>query len=189
MKDAVDAFLRFTDKPILATKDAVTVGLSQACRDGLIGLARGPSIQNLQAKYCRQDVSVDSTEDGLWIIPPFEPEVSKQPVPSGEDFKTGGGPGPQPTPSAEKPSGGQPGIGQKKLRKLTLRGSVPLESYGELFRCFVAPAARMDLKKLNIAVQLDLEAKSDKPLDPNDGTLKAMNEAARQLGLTFETEE
>lgn len=190
VKDAVDAFLRFTDKPILATKDAVTVGLSQACRDGLIGLARGPSLQNLQAKYCRQDVSVDSTEDGLWIIPPFEPEAPKEPLSSsGDDFKAGDGSGPSPTQPTETHGGGQSGSSPKKLRKLTLRGSVPLESYGELFRCFVGPAARMDLKKFNIAVQLDLEAKSDKPLDLNDANLKAMNEAARQLGLSFEPEE
>ena len=30
VKDAVDAFLRFTDKPMVATKEAVTVGLAQA---------------------------------------------------------------------------------------------------------------------------------------------------------------
>jgi hypothetical protein len=188
VKDAVDAFLRFTDKPILATKDAVTIGLAQACRDGLIGLARGPSVQNLQARYCRQDVSVDATEDGIWIIPPFEQEVPKPSTTTATDPKPGETP-PDTKPTTGGMTGGGGGPAPRRLRKLTVRGSVPLDSYGEVFRCFVGPAARMDLKKFNIAIQLDLEAKTDKPLDPNDSTLKAMNEAARQLGLSFDVEE
>ena len=49
IKDAIDAFLRFTDKPMISTKDAVTAGLVQACTDGLIGIGRGGSPSNLQA--------------------------------------------------------------------------------------------------------------------------------------------
>jgi hypothetical protein len=80
LKDAVDAFLRFTDKPMISSKEAVTAGLSQACSDGLVGIGRGGSPSTLQARYCKQSVSLDPNEDGVWIIPPFEPEEPKEGV-------------------------------------------------------------------------------------------------------------
>ena len=87
LKDAVEAFLRYTDKPMVAAKEAVTEGLAQACADGLVGIGRGASLQTLQARYCRQKVSLDPGEDGVWIIPPFTPEPAK--ASGGEE--TGGG--------------------------------------------------------------------------------------------------
>jgi len=77
LKDAIEAFLRFTDKPIIAEPKAVTLGLQQACRDGIVGLARGTSKSTLQVRYCRQEVSLEPTEEGLWIIPPFDPNEPK----------------------------------------------------------------------------------------------------------------
>lgn len=47
----------------------------------------------------------------------------------------------------------------------------------------------MNLKKLNLGVHFEMETLPDKGLDPNDPALKAMQEAARQLGIKFETEE
>ncbi|HDS29193.1 MAG TPA: ATP-binding protein, partial [Candidatus Acetothermia bacterium] len=74
LKDAVEAFLRFTDKPMVANREAVTAGLAQACTDGLVGIGRGGSLSTLHAKYCREPISLDPSEDGVWVIPPFEPE-------------------------------------------------------------------------------------------------------------------
>ena len=59
----------------------------------------------------------------------------------------------------------------------------------ELFRCFVGPAARMNLKRLHLGIHFEMEVPEGQALDPNDPALKAMKEAARQLGLTFEVEE
>jgi hypothetical protein len=44
VRDAIDALLRFTDKPIIALKEAVSSGLVQACLDGLRGIGRGPNL-------------------------------------------------------------------------------------------------------------------------------------------------
>jgi hypothetical protein len=185
LKDAVEAFLRFTDKPMIATKEAVTTGLVQACADGLVGFGRGGSPSTLQSRYCKETVSLDPSEDGIWIIPPFTPELPEAPEaegteagavrPGGESVveKTGEG--------VIRPAG--------SVRHFTVRGSVPVENYGELFRCFVGPAARMNLKKLHIGVQFEMEAGEGQELNPNDPTLKAMKEAARQLGLLFEMDE
>jgi len=197
LKDAVEAFLRFTDKPMVATKDAVTTGLAQACADGLVGIGRGGSPSALQARYCKQSISLDPSEDGVWIIPPFEPE---QPKTISEGTDSGAGETATATPGGVTP---QPGTGEdtgaesttieatakRTVKRFSVRGAVPVENYGELFRCFVGPAARMNLKRLHLGIHFEMEVPEGQALDPNDPALKAMKESARQLGLTFEVEE
>ena len=47
----------------------------------------------------------------------------------------------------------------------------------------------MNLKKLRLGIQFEMEASDGQELDPNDPSLKAMKEAAKQLGLKFNLEE
>lgn len=61
-------------------------------------------------------------------------------------------------------------------------------AYGELFRCFIGPAARMNLDKLRLGVQFEMETSEGQGLGENDPSLKAMREAARQLGLNLDVE-
>lgn len=75
LKDAVESFLRFTDKPMIVSKDAVTAGLAQACADRLVGIGYGGSPSALQVRYCGRPVALDPSEDGVWIIAPFTPET------------------------------------------------------------------------------------------------------------------
>jgi len=191
VKDAIDAFLRFTDKPMISSKDAVTTGLVQACSDGLIGIGRGGSPSALQATYCKQTVSIDPNEDGVWIIPAFEPEkdegtidIDTTPIEDVSPEKEGR----EATDGAGVDTAGKEEEA-KKVRRFKVSGSVSVEHYGELFRCFVGPAARMNLKKLNLGIQFEMETFPEKELDPNDPSLKAMQEAARQLGIKLEMEE
>jgi hypothetical protein len=200
LKDAVAAFLRFTDKPMVAGKEAVTAGLAQACMDGLVGIGRGPSPSVLQVRYCRQVVSLDPSEDGLWIIPPFTPESVGG---AGDSGTAATGVGAGGLPSAPQETGGpardttpETGAAIPKaaeaegiVREFVVRGAVPVESWGELFRCFVGPAARMNLKKLQLGVQFELQLPEGTTMSKNDPALKAMKEAAQQLGLTLEIKE
>jgi hypothetical protein len=194
LKDAVEAFLRFTDKPMVAAKEAVTAGLAQACADGLVGIGRGASLQTLQTRYCKQAVSLDPGEDGVWIIPPFTPEPAEAP---GGEGTAGAGAG-----AGEPGAAGGTGAGttgetsgtatatkpgaKGTIRRFVVHGDVPVENWGELFRCFVGPAARMNLKKLGLGVQFEMVLPDDRSLSENDPALKAMKEAARQLNLSFE---
>jgi hypothetical protein len=75
VRDAVECFLRLTDKPMIASRDAVLTGLSQACREKLVGIGRGMDASKLQKKWCGEEVMLDPNEDGIWIIPPFEKDV------------------------------------------------------------------------------------------------------------------
>lgn len=63
-----------------------------------------------------------------------------------------------------------------------------MESWGDLFCCFVNPAARMQLGKLGWGIQFEMEAGADKAVDPNDPTSKAMREAAQHLGLNVDVD-
>lgn len=195
LKDAVDAFLRFTDKPMVATKDAVTAGLAQACADGLVGIGYGGSPSALHVRYCRQAMSLDPGEEGVWIIPPFAPQPVIVP---GAEQPTAVDGGSLPVPASttgsdtdrEAPMEGivyQPGA-PARVRRFVVRGVVPVENWSDLFRCFVGPAARMNLKKLKLGVQFEMELPEAGALNESDPALKAMKEAARQLGLTLETE-
>jgi hypothetical protein len=74
------------------------------------------------------------------------------------------------------------------LRSVQIRDNVPLESWTDLFRCLISPAARLKLKSLQLGIDIKLLARDDQPLDANDATLKAMREAAQQLGLEIAQE-
>ena len=186
LKDAIQAYLRYTDKPMIAAKEAVTAGLTRACADGLIGIGRGGSPSALQSKYCRQSISLDPSEDGLWIIPAFEPEVEEV-HPTKETFdknkaesnntKTGG-----PTVPEEKTTDDVP------VKKIVVQGEVSVEQWADLFRCFVNPAARMNLKTLGLGIQFEMIPTEGNALHENDVTFKSMKESAQQLGLRFRVE-
>jgi hypothetical protein len=64
LKDCFEAFLRYTDKPMVATKDAVVQGIAQACKDGIVGIGRGLNLAKIQTKSCGQAVDLDANEDG-----------------------------------------------------------------------------------------------------------------------------
>lgn len=188
IKDAIDVFLRYTDKPMIASKDAVVQGLAQACKDGVLGIARGVNLTNIQSRSCREQVFIDPNEDGLWIIPPFAPEEGKGEVP-GTGAEGAAGTTTTDTSEAGASTTETAETGKAAIHSLVIKGHVPLDSWGDIFRCFVNPAARMQLKKLNLGIQFEIEPSSEHPIDKNDPAFKAMQEAAKQLGLKIEIKE
>jgi hypothetical protein len=191
LRDAIEAFLRFTDKPMIATKDAVTAGVAQACRDGVVGIGRGASLAALQASYCRESVTLDPTEEGLWIIPAFERAMpSTTSVPPTGGGSTGpaptGGSGSAPTPAT---GGGGKGGGATapRIRLIGVKGAVPAENWPDIFKAFVGPAARSTKVKLRIGIDISVHAAEG--LEASDPMVQTMREAARQLGLDIEVED
>ena len=197
MKEAVESFLRFTDKPMVATKDAVTEGLSRACEDGLVGIGRGGSPSSLLKRYCRQPVSLDPVENGVWVVPPFVPE----PATGSADKEKGGmsvqkdgsdtikRTGTDPNEDGGRIPSGDEISSRRSVQVFAIEGEVHVENWGELFRCFVNPAARMNLKELRLGVQFEMALPDDGALSKDDPVLKAMEEAAKQLGLKLLIEE
>jgi hypothetical protein len=192
VRDAVEAFVRYTDKPMVATSDSVVQGLAQACKDRVIGIGRGMSPEKLQTRRCGDYVALDRSEEGVWIIPPFteQPTETTGGTASGGAVVTGGG-------AAISSDGPVTVVGDtggsttttaapKKLKGVIIAGTIPLESWTELFRCFLNPAAKLGLKSLQLGIEFKLVAQDGQPLDPDNTTVKAMKEAANQLGLRFE---
>lgn len=208
VKDAVDAFLRFTDKPIVATKEAVTLGLSQACKDGQVGIGRGSSLSTLQTRYIRQSVSLDVSEEGVWIIPAFQPDTAKSEAALADDGFALVSPGGRATvgaayaetvrESVENEVGGMRTAGDRSstssetvaanpsVKQIIISGTVPMESWSDIFRSFISPGTRMNLKNLRLGIRFELEPSDESPIDTDDATLKTMKEASRQLGLKLE---
>lgn len=59
---------------------------------------------------------------------------------------------------------GQRNLGGKgRVRRFVVRGEVPAEGGGELFRCFVVPALRIDLKRPALAGQSQIILLDDRP--------------------------
>ena len=183
VRDAIDAFLRLTDKPMIATRSAVVQGLLVACRDRVIGLGRGINSGNLTKKWCGESVEADLDEDGVWIIPPFEPAEQKGGE-GGGGGTGGGGTGPHPPPDA----GPEPPVTGVRVRRISVRGDVAVESWSDLFRCFVNPLARMHPKKLTAGAEFDATFADGQGPAVDDTRIKALIEAANQLGLTVKGE-
>jgi hypothetical protein len=194
VKDATEAFQRYTDKPMIASREAVLDGLKQACKEKLIGIGRGLNLNNLQIKWCGEEVVLDPNEEGLWIIPPFEREPVSVAVgvSKGSEIAV---PAPDSTaPSPTKPDATTATTTEatttagKKVRRISIKGNVALENWTEVFRCFILPASRMNPKRLRLGIDFELETSDNQPLDENHPTIKAMKESARQLRLDLDEE-
>lgn len=198
VRDAVEAFLRYTDKPLVATADAVTQGLSQACRDRLLAIGRGTSPQSLQTKRCGEFVALDRAEDGVWVIPAFAEQPAVQPAVASNASSGAvvGGPAPAVSNAANPPApplvtgttAAAHDDASDSLQSFRISGHVPLESWTDLFRFLISPAAKLNPKVLRLGIDIKLVAPDGKPLDANEPVLKAIREASQQLGLEFHPE-
>lgn len=193
VKDAIEAFLRYTDKPMLASRDALLEGLKQACKEKLIGVARGVNLTDVQRRWCGEDVTLDPNEEGIWIIPPFEVAPS-EPARTADDTRavsatltTSGATSVQVGGSAMGTTSDVPDT-SREIKRIRISGAVDLESWADIFRCFVSPAARMHLKRMRLGIDFELETHEGQPLDENDSAVKAMRESARQLGVDLDEE-
>jgi len=182
LKDAVDFFLRFTDKPMITHNSAVINAVNKAGMDGRVGIGIGPALNNLSKKYCKNLPYIDWYDDGIWIIPAFEPEKE---VTESTDLGKSGEETSNVEPIIEEK--GSPVQG-KQIKKITIRGDIPLEEWAQVFRSFVQPSTHMNLKKQKLNIQFEFEANQNNPLSAEDNKVKAMKESAKQLGLEFREE-
>jgi len=184
VRDAIEAFLRYTDKPMVTSRDAVLRGLEQACKERVIGIGQGLSPSNLQRRWCGEDVILDPEGEGFWIIPPFEEAEPEEAETAQTTTAATAVPGTSTT--VEIPEVGA--HAGRQVRRIAIKGTVPLDNWSEVFRCFVHPGTRMSLKQMRLGIDFTLEAREGQPLDENDPAVKAMVEAARQLGLDLTLE-
>ncbi len=186
VKDAIDSFLRMTDKPILATKSAILLGLQQACREGHIGIGKGSAPDKLMEKYCGRSVDLDPNEEGLWIIPRFDEEGHSEETPAATGPTKG---------KASHPMGGSKDEEEsvvsdgRVVARVRVHGKVPVESWSDIFRCFIQPLVSKSWKKVELGIDLEFSANQASSQSLEDPVVKMLKEAASQLGLDIEIED
>lgn len=183
LKDAVDFFLRFTDKPMIKQNSVIIEAVNKAAMDGRVGIGIGSSVNNLSKKYCKNLPYVDWYDDGIWIIPPFEPEPENV-----EGSELGKFDVPEPSKTDESTNTADKTIDGKKIKKIIIKGDIPLEEWAQIFRSFVQPSTQMNLKRQKLNIEFEFEASQNNPLNAEDNKVKAMKESAKQLGLEFREE-
>lgn len=183
LKDAVDFFLRFTDKPMITQNSVVINAVNKAAMDGRVGIGLGSSINNLGKKFCKNLPYIDWFDDGIWIIPPFESEPGND-----EGSEPGKFGVPEPSVTDESTKTAETTIDGKKIKKIIIKGDIPLEEWSQIFRSFVQPSTQMNLKKQKLNIEFEFEANQNSPLSAEDNKVKAMKESAKQLGLEFREE-
>ena len=178
LKDATEAFLRFTDKPILSDNGAVGRGVSRLCREKLIGIAYGSSTEDIASREIGVDVTLNPFDDAVWLIPSFkeiQEEVGSNAIPA-ESKDTA-------QVSESKKDGGSPsGISYRRVR---IHGKVPLEHFSDIFSSFIRPLVN---HKPKIEISIEASAIGGVLIDGKTIDHGGIKEAASQLGLSVEVE-
>ena len=186
VRDAVEAFLRFTDKPMITTAQAVYTGLRDAAANKVIGVGFGMTRDAVEPKWCgeTQGLGAPLAEEGYWVIPAFEP----RPDTTGEDGQDGDG-GDTYTPPVDEDTIGDPPPPPpgEPVERVKVGGAVPLESWTQIFQYLIAPANQMGMRA-KLSIDFEFETSTSIPVDENDPRLRSIVESARQLGLKVEEE-
>lgn len=182
VKKIYDAFLRFDDKPMLMSSEAVKNAVNRYCQEGIFKVAvkQGELITRL---YTKETVPfLDVNDESYWLVDsnttmPQSAQPEKQE--GGESSKT---PEQQEVHEAKSP---EEAHSVKTYRQVTISGNVPMENWTQLFTSFVNT-----LKNNNLQIQVTFKAKttSANPLTESSATIRSVKESASQLGLDFNAE-
>ncbi len=177
-----DAFLRFDDKPMLLSSDAVKNAVNRYCKEGLFKVAVKQE-DKIKRLYSMETVPfLEVGDEGYWLVD------SSTTMPSNaqpEKSEEGGNKQPQTPENAPKPEDEKPAPTTKTYRQVTISGNVPMENWTLLFPSFINT-----LKGNNLQIEVTFKAKSttSNPLTETSATIRSVKESATQLGLDFEAE-
>jgi hypothetical protein len=188
MRSAVEAFLRFTDKPMVISQEAVFKSIVEACKNGTLGIASGNSPEDFKHTYCNESIPAMATLDGLWVIPAFDRPVPPI-IPATDDGQNGKGktaPSVIVSPPVPTPEVNEPVDAHGKVRGVTVRGTVKLEDWRDATKAFVnARDANDQAVAETVTFQITVNYAGD-GLDENSNAVGAMEETAKQLGLEIQ---
>ena len=191
-KTVYEAFIRYDDKPMITSDQAVQKSLLRYCHEGQFAIANGDGKQ-FTKYYLGKDVPwFDVKDDSYWLVDKSQVPQEKptQPV-TGSVYSL-----PKPTDSGVENGGDQIGTDTpgpetgpaiRKFKKLIISGKVPLENYSDLFTSFINPFAYSG-NKPEIEIKFTIKSTDASPLDETKQQYKNAKEAAKQLGLGFEEE-
>ncbi len=184
-RDVYEAFLRFDDKPMVSSVEAVSRSIQRYCANGDFGIATGDG-STFTRFFFREQVPFFDVEDATyWLVDPSQlPAAAPQEPGESPPQQPGsvGEPLPSDTYGTDNPTAPAESA---PFRSVTISGKVPLELYTELFTSFILPLAE---NKLEIEIRLTARSTAVKPLSETSQLYKVVKEAASQLRLRLEEE-
>lgn len=181
-KDVYEAFIRFDDKPMITSLDAVQNSILKYCNNGEYGIAAGEPGSFKKIYYKETVPFFEIIDPSYWLV-----DKELYSIPQGETIIPDGGTTPPEQKVAEpkvetdfKPSA------EKRFRSITISGKVDVANYGQIFTSFIQP-----LIKNNVEIKIEIKGKTNEtiPLTENSSQYKITKESAKQLGLKFEEED
>lgn len=185
VKDVYEAFIRFDDKPMITSPEAVQKILLKYCAEGAFCIAFGDE-KEFTKFYLKENVPfLDVGDANYWLVektlkPTPEPNTTDNPVSNPEPSLTSEG-----NSQTENPVDAIDTV--KSFQSITVSGKVALEHFHELFGCFIAPFAPNG-NRVEIQVSFKIASVENNPLTESKQQYKSAKEAAKQLGLNFEEE-
>ena len=181
VKDIYEAFLRYDDKPMISSQEAIVRTVNRYCGEGLFNVAVGTQ-GNYTKVYAKEQIPfLDVTQDDYWLV---DTSVTLAPIPEVADNPSPNTPAP--TTTSDKSSKPAQDTPQPRLvRSLTIQGPVPLENWTQLFPSFINTLKN---NRLKIEIKMTASSTDANPITDNSQIYASVKESASQLGLNF-TEE
>lgn len=180
-KIVYESFIRFDDKPMITSPEAVQKSLLKYCQEGAFCIAFGDGKEFTQF-YLKENVPfLDVTDANYWLV---EKSLKPAPQPIGggtiisPPVKTTDGNGTiiiEPPPIDEV----------KKFKSIKISGNLPIDQFTASFNYFIAPFA-MTGSKIEVEVSFKITPPADNLLSESNRQYKSAKEAAGQLGLILE---
>ena len=199
VKAAIEAFLRFDDKPFIASKDHIRNSLQNFVLNGRLAMAYGDS-SNFSKYYFKEKVEyLNQDQDGSYYLIDAADMPKPEPVeqPQADTLSTNQTYNPQQQYTSHhtnpytntNPSDKEPLTSQEppkpKVKSLHISGPTASTQYSELLRSFILPIIQAG-GRVDIKVDFNIHATDKLSLDSNSELNARLKEAARQFGLDFE---
>lgn len=179
VKDVYEAFIRFDDKPMITSSEAIKKSLQKYCFEGQFCIAAGSDGKEFTKYYLKENVPfLDVNDATYWII---DKSLKAQPEPvtppsNGGDAKN---------PPIIEPPIVDPLEAKKEFESITVSGNLPLDQFTASFGYFIAPFT-MNGNKVEIQVSFKIKSSESNQLTESNPQYKSAKEAAKQLGLQFD---
>lgn len=195
VKEVYEAFLRFDDKPMLLSMQAVTDTVNRYCEENMWNVGTGEKGRYTRIYHGENIPFLNPQEEGYWLLDPSVTMQGSSGAGSGAETgsgsstgatsETGSGSGSEQEHGEEKGTTGS-GTPPKTYRRVVIEGSIPMENYSQLFQSFVQTLRHNNLK---IEMKFSAESTQQNPLAENVPIVKSIIESASQLGLNINFEE
>jgi hypothetical protein len=189
-KDILEAFLRFDDKPMISSADAVSNSLLRYCSNGDFCIASGDG-KSFSNYWLKETVPFFDVNDvSYWLVDKsLKQQIQTSSISTSNDALIN---------IVDSLSNGHIDendiqsmnsnvVQAKEFKSVTIYGRVPFENYTQIYQSFLVPFVS---NKIDVEIEFKIKGKSTKTkmLTEVSQEYKIVKESAKQLGLSFEEE-